>query len=71
MKTGWQFGFIVIAISVIAVAAGAQKVGAGEIWYRLPKFILGFFAASLVASFIVKPLAGCLSGKLFPIPVLN
>ena len=35
-----------------------RKVGASEIWLRLPKFIIGFFAASLVASFIVKPLAG-------------
>ena len=35
-----------------------QKVGAGEIWTRFPKFIIGFFVASLVASFIVLPLAG-------------
>ncbi len=34
------------------------KVGAGEIWRRFPKFILGFFAASLIASFVVQPLAG-------------
>lgn len=35
-----------------------RKVGAGEIWTRFPKFIIGFFIASLVASFIVQPLAG-------------
>ena len=35
-----------------------RKVGAGEIWTRFPKFIIGFFVASLVASFIVHPLAG-------------
>ena len=35
-----------------------EKVGAGEIWKRFPKFIIGFFVASLVASFIVQPLAG-------------
>jgi len=57
-------GFIAFFVAVFFakyVDGGAnsnQKVGAGEIWYRLPKFILGFFAASLVASFIVKPLAG-------------
>lgn len=34
------------------------KVGASEIWTRFPKFIIGFFAASLVASFIIQPLAG-------------
>ena len=35
-----------------------KKVGAGEIWTRFPKFILGFFVASIVASFIIQPLAG-------------
>ena len=35
-----------------------QKVGAGEIWTRFPKFIIGFFVASMVASFIIQPLAG-------------
>ncbi|MBR5018604.1 MAG: putative sulfate exporter family transporter [Bacteroidales bacterium] len=35
-----------------------QKVGASEIWYRFPKFIIGFFIASLVASFIILPLCG-------------
>ena len=34
------------------------KVGAGEIWRRFPKFIIGFFVASLVASFIFLPLVG-------------
>lgn len=33
-----------------------EKVGAIEIWRRFPKFIIGFFIASLVASFIVLPL---------------
>jgi uncharacterized membrane protein YadS len=35
-----------------------KKVGAIEIWNRFPKFIIGFFVASLVASFIVLPLTG-------------
>lgn len=35
-----------------------QKVGAGEIWVRFPKFIIGFFFASLVASFLIQPLFG-------------
>ena len=35
-----------------------QRVGANEIWYRFPKFIIGFFAASLVASFIILPVYG-------------
>lgn len=57
-------GFIAFAVAIFFTtrvekkSAGESKVGAAEIWYRLPKFILGFFAASLVASFIVLPLAG-------------
>jgi len=58
-------GFIAFFVAVFfakyvdgSAAGTGAKVGAGEIWYRLPKFILGFFAASLVASFIIKPVAG-------------
>ena len=35
-----------------------KRVGAGEIWTRFPKFIIGVFVASLVASFIIQPLTG-------------
>ncbi len=35
-----------------------QKVGASEIWTRFPKFIIGFFLSSMVASFIIQPLTG-------------
>lgn len=35
-----------------------QKVGASEIWTRFPKFIIGFFVASLVASFVILPICG-------------
>ncbi len=57
-------GFIAFAVAVFfatRVEGGAnegRKIGASEIWYRLPKFILGFFAASLVASFIFVPTVG-------------
>ena len=55
-------GFIAFAVAVFFATkvekTGTASVGAGEIWYRIPKFILGFFAASLVASFIIQPLAG-------------
>lgn len=50
--------FVAIFFAKYVDSDGISKVGASEIWYRLPKFILGFFFASLVASFIVKPLAG-------------
>ena len=35
-----------------------RSVGASEIWIRFPKFIIGFFVASLVASFIITPAFG-------------
>lgn len=33
----------------------AEKVGILEIWYRFPKFVLGFIIASLVFSFLIDP----------------
>ncbi len=58
-------GFIAFAVAVFFATrvektegGEGRKIGASEIWYRLPKFILGFFAASLVASFIIQPIAG-------------
>lgn len=57
-------GFIAFAVAIFFTAHvekdgnGAEKAGASEIWYRLPKFILGFFAASLIASFVIQPIAG-------------
>lgn len=55
-------GFIAFAVAVFFATkvekTGNAKVGAGEIWYRFPKFIIGFFVASLIASFIIQPLAG-------------
>lgn len=55
-------GFIAFAVAVFFSSHVEKDSGttvtAAEIWYRLPKFILGFFAASLIASFIVQPVAG-------------
>ena len=55
-------GFIAFFVAIFFATrmenSGVSKVGAGEIWYRFPKFIIGFFVASIVASFIVLPLAG-------------
>ncbi len=36
-------------------AAGGQKVSAGIIWERFPKFVLGFIIASIVFSFLLDP----------------
>ena len=37
-------------------AAEASKVGAGEIWRRFPKFIIGFFAASIFTTLVIAAL---------------
>ncbi len=37
---------------------GAPRPGPMEIWYRFPKFILGFAAASVVFSFVLIPMLG-------------
>ena len=50
--------FVAIFFATRVDRTSDKKVGAGEIWYRFPKFIIGFFVASLVASFIILPLAG-------------
>lgn len=55
-------GFIAFFVAVFFATkvekTGDRKVGPSEIWYRFPKFILGFFATSLIASFLVQPLFG-------------
>ena len=52
-------GFIAFFVAVFFATrvenSGASKVGASEIWRRFPRFIIAFFVASLVASFIVLP----------------
>ncbi len=37
---------------------GGPRVNAMEIWYRFPKFIVGFVAASLIFSFLLVPAMG-------------
>jgi len=36
----------------------AEKPSFMEVWYRFPKFVLGFMIASLIVSFIVEPALG-------------
>ena len=50
--------FVALFFATKVDKTGTQKVGASEIWTRFPKFIIGFFVASLIASFIIQPLAG-------------
>ena len=50
--------FVAIFFATRVENSGAQKVGAGEIWRRFPKFIIGFSVASLLASFLFQPVFG-------------
>ena len=50
--------FVAIFFATRVDKGSERKVGAGEIWTRFPKFIIGFFAASLIASFIIQPASG-------------
>lgn len=55
-------GFIAFFVAIFFATninkGSGQKVGAGEIWTRFPKFIIGFFVASLIASFLIQPIFG-------------
>ena len=56
-------GFIAFAVAIFFATkvdknADGSKVGAREIWDRLPKFVLGFLAASLIFSFFIQPTYG-------------
>lgn len=43
-------------VSSVDRTPGGPRPNAMEIWYRFPKFVLGFVAASLVFSFVVIPM---------------
>lgn len=55
---------MVITIAVATSVCGTvdktddKTVGAEEIWNRLPKFVLGFLAVSLIFSFVIQPVFG-------------
>lgn len=55
---GFVAFFVALFFATKVDNSGMQKVGASEIWTRFPKFIIGFFVASLVASFIIQPVFG-------------
>jgi uncharacterized integral membrane protein (TIGR00698 family) len=44
-------------------AEGAEKPSFMEIWYRFPKFVIGFMVASLVVSFFIEPVMGSDAAK--------
>ena len=47
-------------------ADGERKVGAGVIWARFPKFVIGFILASIIMSVLVASTSGALAGDVTP-----
>lgn len=46
------------AVMSLDRAAGAARPSIMEIWYRFPKFIVGFVVASLIVFFVLEPIMG-------------
>ena len=51
------------ATLTLSVKEGAEKPSFAEVWYRFPKFIVGFLVASMIISFIVEPAYGNKAAK--------
>ncbi len=55
----WSFVLAIIAVAKWERKAESQaKVPVSEIWRRFPKFVLGFFVASIVVTIVSIPYAG-------------
>jgi uncharacterized integral membrane protein (TIGR00698 family) len=55
--------FILAVVWTFKKAAPGQTPGAIEIWYRFPKFVLGFLVASLLFSFVLDPKTSATVGR--------
>jgi len=42
---------------------GVEKPSLMEVWYRFPKFVVGFMVASLLVSFLIEPAMGAKAAK--------
>ncbi|BBD06947.1 YeiH family protein [Desulfovibrio ferrophilus] len=52
------FGMALWATMKLERAEGMEAPTLMEVWYRFPKFVVGFMAASLIVSFLVEPVYG-------------
>ena len=50
----WAFVLAIIATTRWEAAEFGRKADAAEIWWRFPKFVLGFLAASLLVSWVAR-----------------
>jgi uncharacterized membrane protein YadS len=53
----WALVLSIIAVTRWEVAETSGGVSAGEIWWRFPKFVLGFLLASLLVTFAVRDIS--------------
>jgi uncharacterized membrane protein YadS len=51
------------ATLVLERKEGVERPGIVEVWYRFPKFVIGFMVASFVVSFFVEPTYGNKAAK--------
>lgn len=49
----WCFIMALISVTKWEKKEGGQKPKASEIWYRFPKFIVGFFVASIILTIVI------------------
>jgi uncharacterized membrane protein YadS len=49
----WAFVLAIVAVTYWEPIEGGQKPNAAEIWWRFPKFVIGFVLASLLVTWAV------------------
>ncbi|MDR3629983.1 MAG: putative sulfate exporter family transporter [Desulfocapsaceae bacterium] len=49
----WCFFMALISVTQWEKGEGGQRPHASEIWYRFPKFVMGFFVASILTTLII------------------
>ncbi len=68
-------GIWALALSIISVTywetkeggGAARRLGVGVVWERFPKFVIGFFAASIIMSIIVAASAADFDAEITPL----
>jgi uncharacterized membrane protein YadS len=53
----WAFVLAIIATTRWEAGATGRKASAGEIWWRFPKFVIGFLLASLIVTYATRDLS--------------
>jgi uncharacterized membrane protein YadS len=50
----WAFVLAIVATTYWEKGALGRKANAAEIWWRFPKFVIGFFVASLIVTWVTR-----------------